>query len=420
MSTANTVYTPRQPIHKLLGNANIIISKNLQNIVTYLHNKVGNDEWSGPLFYEILEGDIKDPNSLKIMAHHVHLQDIGTGTYTEYNQNASDFMTVLEDYPDLMDGLMEGRIKIGHLHTHHSMKAFFSGTDDGELYDNCKNYNMYLSLIVSFDCKPVAKIAIKGKRKILNSATEDKFQFTGQSGTDDVLEFTKKEENKEYECIVEVDCNVNYEVDEQVSKQYETIKNNKKAKYQNNYSNYGPAYTSEGVYIGYGGRERNFQNPHVNHINQVNQKEEKNEWGIIPSDSLTSTTLARLISDNFQETKTAWMALTERNRIRAGLGDAERLAETSRIYNDFKKYVAYCIENVATGEDAKLELNNKILREFARSMKFWCKTYITIPYCSNLIPIFDNLVEKYDKLVKNELKEGKVLEINFNNSENIH
>lgn len=110
------VTTPAKTIISLEGKAEITISKNLQNIITFLHNKIQKDEWSGPLFYEILEGSIDDPSSLKIMAHHIHLQDIGTGAYTEYNQNAADFFTVLEGYPDIEQGLMENRIKIGHLH----------------------------------------------------------------------------------------------------------------------------------------------------------------------------------------------------------------------------------------------------------------------------------------------------------------
>lgn len=422
MSTANTVYNPAQPVHVLMGKANITVSKNLQNIITYLHNKIGKDEWSGPLFYEILEGDVKDPNSLKIMAHHVHLQDIGTAAYTEYNQNAGDFMTVLEDYPDLMDGLMDGRIKIGHLHTHHSMDAFFSGTDTSELHDNSKNYNMYLSLIVNFAAKPVAKISIKGKRKIINSATEDKFQFTGQLGSEDVIQFNTAEQNKEYDCIVEVNCDVEFEVDEQVVAQYNLIKEKKKTPVynHNNYNSYNGYGWKNGVWVGYGeGGNENFQRPHEsNKSNQSTQnpktpKEGKDEWGI-PTDTLTSTMFAKLILGDFNDTRTAYMALVERNRIRQSYGDPEKLADTARVYNEFKQYVAYCLENDAIGNDRKIKPTNIVLREVARSMKFWCKTYRSIPYSANLEQIFENLIQKYDKLVKDGFKSsGKELELGF-------
>lgn len=223
------VTTPAKTIISLEGKAEITISKNLQNIITFLHNKIQKDEWSGPLFYEILEGSIDDPSNLKIMAHHIHLQDIGTGAYTEYNQNASDFFTVLEGYPDIEQGLMENRIKIGHLHTHHSMDTFFSGTDTDELHSNAENYNMYLSLIVNFSCVPTAKIAVKGKRVIKNVVSEDKFSYTNHEGDEAALSFTNNSVDKEYECIAIINCDVNYEVDKAIEKQYNLIKEKKAA-----------------------------------------------------------------------------------------------------------------------------------------------------------------------------------------------
>jgi hypothetical protein len=49
--------------------------------------------------------------------------------------------------------------KTGHIHTHHDMKAYFSGTDMSELNDNVDKHNYYLSLIVNFAGQYDAKVA---------------------------------------------------------------------------------------------------------------------------------------------------------------------------------------------------------------------------------------------------------------------
>jgi hypothetical protein len=77
------------------------------------------------------------------------LLDKGTTGFTEYN-----FDSRVVSYMTEMDYF---NLKIGHCHSHHEMKTFFSGTDMSELNDNSEFIKPYLSLIVNnhhtFSCK---------------------------------------------------------------------------------------------------------------------------------------------------------------------------------------------------------------------------------------------------------------------------
>ena len=131
----------------------VVISRKIQNQILFLHSKIKSTEWSGILLYKELSGDITDINNLKLSAQDVFLQDIGSSAYTEY--------TADESIIDMYDNIPEAdTMRTGHIHTHHSMQAFFSGTDASELHDNAIHYDYYLSLIVNFEGTYKAKIAI--------------------------------------------------------------------------------------------------------------------------------------------------------------------------------------------------------------------------------------------------------------------
>lgn len=126
--------------------------------MAYLHKQVGSTEWSGVLLYKIVSGDFDNIESLVLSAEYVFPMDIGSSAYTEY-EASEEYMDMYEVIPgsDPIDG--DGQLIIGHIHSHHNMSAFFSGTDMDELVGNSENNMHYLSLIVNFDMKPVAKIA---------------------------------------------------------------------------------------------------------------------------------------------------------------------------------------------------------------------------------------------------------------------
>lgn len=131
--------------------------------VNYLHKNVkANTEWSAILLYSNKQGSIDDANNWVILVEDCILMDIGTSTYTEYDMEAGDDHATER----WMDHLEKGG-KIGHLHTHHNMACYFSGTDMGELHDNAPNHNYYLSLIVNYrDINAwCAKVAVCGEEK---------------------------------------------------------------------------------------------------------------------------------------------------------------------------------------------------------------------------------------------------------------
>lgn len=129
----------------------LIITEDLQKTINYLHSKVGSTEWSGILFYKLTKGSIKDLKNLEFTAEFLYPMNIGSHAYTEFDYNED----VINAY-DIYENALE--CSSGLVHSHHTMPAFFSGTDTSELKENCKNFNYYLSLIVNFDGKYCAKV----------------------------------------------------------------------------------------------------------------------------------------------------------------------------------------------------------------------------------------------------------------------
>lgn len=131
----------------LLENANIILTDSLLNQIDHLHKIVGKVEWSGVLVYRTIKGSIEDYKNFTVEALEIIPMDVGTSGYTEYEIEAADdyvFKNLLERV------MLDDELKIGHIHTHHGMECFFSGTDMAELHENAPNHNYYLSLIVNF------------------------------------------------------------------------------------------------------------------------------------------------------------------------------------------------------------------------------------------------------------------------------
>lgn len=136
---------------------------------------------------------MKDPSKLVIKAFDFRLMDIGTSGYTEYETDADLGMFMFDNnYVD--------NIKMGHMHSHHTMKAYFSGTDNGELIDNAPNHNIYLSLIVNNKMENVARIAYVVKSNIGGTVTVKDID-----GSDLVQEY-QDEDYIEY-----LDANIEYD-----------------------------------------------------------------------------------------------------------------------------------------------------------------------------------------------------------------
>ena len=100
-------------------------------------------EWSGPAWYRIKTDKEGFPEEFKIV--HFHPLDLGHGTSTEWE--AKDLAKILrltyEKYPSLK------KCSIGLIHSHHTMGAFLSGTDQSTVQEMAPVKGFYGSLVVA-------------------------------------------------------------------------------------------------------------------------------------------------------------------------------------------------------------------------------------------------------------------------------
>lgn len=171
------VVTPKPVLKKVTEPFTLKITNRLLEKIEYLCITFPTLEWSGTLFYTI-EGDLNS-ESLVVTAVDLFLQDIGSGTYTEY---AFD-----EEYAGFMAAnaqLRAENIFEGHIHSHNTMAAFFSGTDETELIDSSITRKNFLSLIVNNAGNYVAAIGTLGEANIQQTTT---YKYTLFSGEEDIF-----------------------------------------------------------------------------------------------------------------------------------------------------------------------------------------------------------------------------------------
>jgi hypothetical protein len=143
------------PFLNLNGQPKVILSNLLWEKMQFLCNHISTVEWSGCIFYEI-HGALDKPEELQIFVHDMIPLDKGTTGFTEYNFDGRviAYMTEMEYF----------EYRIGHLHSHHSMKTFFSGTDLEEVNENSEHIKPYLSIIINnaydFSCKLAFRLKV--------------------------------------------------------------------------------------------------------------------------------------------------------------------------------------------------------------------------------------------------------------------
>lgn len=114
-----------------------------------------------------MKGSITKPETFECVITDILPMDMGTSAYTEY-----EFSQDVADYIEEDDKRFDW--KIGHIHSHNTMRTYFSGTDMSELNDNSEFHNYYLSLIVNNFMDMTAKIAYRADTKGFSySATDE-------------------------------------------------------------------------------------------------------------------------------------------------------------------------------------------------------------------------------------------------------
>lgn len=184
------------------------LTEQVFNKIRTLCSIINEVEWSGAIFYDI-EGSFQKPQDIKIIVHDLIPLDKGNSAYTEYS-----FDERLMEYA-MKKGYLERAMKIGHIHSHHNMKTFFSGTDNDEVNENSEFQNPYLSIIVNNRGDYSAKIAFRGQAKE-SSVSYDFVDIDGKQSQ--FVNNSKKEVVFCYECDV-----INPEYDEDFANQINNI-----------------------------------------------------------------------------------------------------------------------------------------------------------------------------------------------------
>lgn len=193
---------------ELSNKPKLIITEKLQKQIDYLHEKVGRNEWSGELITRE-EGNITSMDDWTIIAEDIFLADVGTAGFTSYEVDKGGFKAVdIVQMYDEFPGLLDGTQKNHHIHTHHNMGAFFSGTDWENLEDRAMTSNYFMMLIVDFKGDYKAKVAFRAMKKFPNEAELE--LVNNQDGYAPIVLNSSKSNT---EVLVVMDCDIEYEKD---------------------------------------------------------------------------------------------------------------------------------------------------------------------------------------------------------------
>tara|TARA_R100000655_G_scaffold6183_3_gene18145 strand:- start:12435 stop:13286 length:852 start_codon:yes stop_codon:yes gene_type:complete len=120
--------------------------------VRYFLKKYPNREWSGPAWYSQKFNETGFPTEVKL--EYFHVLNLGSASETDWDgaDLAKRFTKLRKLYPKIGTKWVQGNV-----HSHHTMGAFFSGTDKEQLDEGVNEEGFYYSLVVS--TKPGKEIA---------------------------------------------------------------------------------------------------------------------------------------------------------------------------------------------------------------------------------------------------------------------
>tara|TARA_Y100000356_G_C11240528_1_gene280639 strand:- start:144 stop:995 length:852 start_codon:yes stop_codon:yes gene_type:complete len=126
-----------------LINQKLIIPSTIWDKVLYFLKKFPSLEWSGPAWYSHEKDENGFPTEVKL--EYFHPLHLGTASETDWDgkELIKIYKPLRKEFPEIGKSWVQGNI-----HSHHSMGAFFSGTDIQQCEDGA-NENFYYSLVVS-------------------------------------------------------------------------------------------------------------------------------------------------------------------------------------------------------------------------------------------------------------------------------
>jgi len=119
----------------------------MKDKIIYLLRTFPNTEWSGPAFYKVDKK--QDDFPLKVTLLYFVPIDLGDSTSTELDGEELGKMLykLYKQKPELKD------CALGLIHSHHTLGAFFSGTDKDTALENATNTGLYFSTVVASEKK---------------------------------------------------------------------------------------------------------------------------------------------------------------------------------------------------------------------------------------------------------------------------
>lgn len=140
----------------------VLISTKVLGKIMYINKVIKNREWASFIIYRFEKGDdstlLDDKKETVINVIDLFPTNIGEVSFV--SKDDDKIVRLYKEYPEYMDD------KIGTLHSHHSMEAFFSGTDLEDIVSNSEIYGMYLSIVTNNLLNFVCKIGLKVRKQV--------------------------------------------------------------------------------------------------------------------------------------------------------------------------------------------------------------------------------------------------------------
>lgn len=151
----------------------LIVPEKVEEKIRYLIRKFPSTEWSGVLFYSHTGGF--ETGDLVINCEDIYPMDLGTSGFTEFSM-APEVSNYIANNMELFD------CEMALVHSHHSMGAFFSGTDLSTLQKEGNDTNCFVSLVVDTRGTYVAAITRKvtSRREVTVVDKGSSYEFFGE------------------------------------------------------------------------------------------------------------------------------------------------------------------------------------------------------------------------------------------------
>lgn len=340
----------------------LIIGQPLFSKILYLCHQINKVEWSGVLFFKVAEGDMYDPKGLVVEAIDLHLMDIDSAAATEF-EYGEELIDVYEEHPEYMD------LRMGSVHSHHTMAAFFSGTDDAELKKGSDSGDFYLMLIVNNTISGwVAKIGFSVEVK---KTWKSLFTFKNKE-TIEKEGSSEKSEYINYELDIETPFHISEEIADPLDKRIKGIKD-KKAEAAKKFSGYHYGYNPQGYR--YGGYPQHQQKPEkVNgvvkygeqkEIAGFRQKEDKDEEEqtiqLLTEEDLVDLILSR------------WMQPGEKIKAQAAVREMSRTFTAEKYLDGLEGRISTYLSGEDVTPDFLEMLFKKLKKPFLQVNSKWSK-----------------------------------------------